>query len=196
MVLTDIATGWTECVPVLLRESGLVIAALGRARSLSPFALRGVDFDNGSAFMTELVVFWCRNQGLEVTRARAYRKNDQAWVERKNGAIVRRLVGYGRFTGVESVAALADLYRATRLHGNLFQLSFKLLEKTRVGARVVKRYHPPMPPAARIRAHPLVAEAGKEKVEAMLAAADTVLLFAEIRAAQACSPAAKHVRSA
>lgn len=100
----------------------------------------------------------------------AYRKNNQAWVEQKNGAIVRRLVGYGRFTGAESVAALADLYRVTRLHGNLFQPSFKLLEKTRVGARVVKRYHPPMPPAARILAYPLVAEADNEKAEAMLAA--------------------------
>ncbi len=47
--------------------------------------------------MNDLVVGWCRTEGLEVTRSRAYRKNDQAWVEQKNGAIVRRLVGYGRF---------------------------------------------------------------------------------------------------
>lgn len=56
--------------------------------------------------MNERVVGWCREQGLEVTRARAYRKNDQAWVEQKNGAIVRRLVGYGRFEGLESVRAM------------------------------------------------------------------------------------------
>ncbi len=49
---------------------------------------RGVDFDNDSLFMNDLVVGWCRTQGLEVTRSRAYRKNDQAWVEQKNGAIV------------------------------------------------------------------------------------------------------------
>jgi len=83
LVLTDIATGWTECVPVLLRESTLVIAAIHRARSLFPFPLLGLDFDNDSAFMNELVVSWCRAQGFEVTRARAYRKNDQAWSSRR-----------------------------------------------------------------------------------------------------------------
>lgn len=93
MVLTDIATGWTECVPVRTRESGLVIAAIKQARSQFPFPLLGVDLENDNAFMNELVVCWCRSQGLEVTRSRAYRKNDQAWVEQKNGAIVRRLVG-------------------------------------------------------------------------------------------------------
>ncbi|WP_287299393.1 transposase family protein, partial [Mesorhizobium sp.] len=109
MVLTDIATGWTEWVPVRTRESGLVIAAIKRARSLFPFPLQGVDFDNDSAFMNELVVSWCRSQGLEVTRSRAYRKNDQAWVEQKYGAIVRRLVGYGRFVGAKATAALVRL---------------------------------------------------------------------------------------
>ncbi|WP_434169901.1 hypothetical protein [Sinorhizobium meliloti] len=76
--------------------------------------------------MNELVVSWCRSQGLEVTRSRAYRKNDQAWVEQKNGAIVRRLVGYGRFVGAEATAALVRLYDSVRLHVNLFQPSFKL----------------------------------------------------------------------
>lgn len=60
--------------------------------SCFPFPLRRVDFDNDSLFMNDLVVGWCRAEGLEVTRSRAYRKNDQAWVEQKNGAIVRRLV--------------------------------------------------------------------------------------------------------
>lgn len=185
MVLTDIATGWTECVPVRTRESGLVIAAIKRARSLFPFPLQGVDFDNDSAFMNELVVSWCRSQGLEVTRSRAYRKNDQAWVEQKNGAIVRRLVGYGRFVGAEATAALVRLYDAVRLHGNLFQPSFKLREKTRIGARVIKRYYPPAPPVERVLAHPEVAEVDKELLRAMLATADPVMLFTGIRAAQA-----------
>ena len=87
VVLTDVATGWIECVPILVREGALVIEALSRARALFPFPLKGVDFDNDSGFMNDLVVPWCREQGLEVTRARAYRKNDQAWVEQKNGAI-------------------------------------------------------------------------------------------------------------
>ncbi|MGZ9086848.1 MAG: hypothetical protein ACXW3R_15240 [Rhodoplanes sp.] len=52
--------------------------------------------------MNDVVVPWCREQKIEVTRSRAYKKNDQAFVEQKNGAVVRRLVGYGRFDGVET----------------------------------------------------------------------------------------------
>jgi hypothetical protein len=98
-------------------------------RSLSPrrFGARGaqartelvplaVDFDNDSAFMNDVVVPWCRKQQLDVTRSRAYKKNDQAFIEQKNGAVVRRLVGYGRFDGVEAAKTMARLYAAARLY--------------------------------------------------------------------------------
>ena len=153
--------------------------------ALFPFPLRGVDFDNDGLFMNEPVVTWCRQKGLEVTRSRAYRKNDQAWVEQKNGAIVRRLVGYGRFEGLGSAQALARLYAAARLHTNLFQPSFKLRQKTRIGARVIKRYHPPVIPAERVLAHVIVDDAGKAKLRQLQAVSDPVVLIAEIRAAQA-----------
>lgn len=185
MVLTDVATGWTECVPLVARNGALVIESLTAAMTLFPFPLRGVDFDNDGLFMNEPVVTWCRQKGLEVTRSRAYRKNDQAWVEQKNGAIVRRLVGYGRLEGLGSAQALARLYAAARLHTNLFQPSFKLKQKTRIGARVIKRYHPPVIPADRILAHAAVDDTGKAALRQLKAVADPVLLIAEIRAAQA-----------
>ena len=184
MVLTDVATGWTECIPIVVREAEMVVHALGRARELFPFPLRGVDFDNDSLFMNDLVVGWCRAAGLEVTRSRAYRKNDQAWVEQKNGAIVRRLVGYGRFEGVLAGESLGRLYASARLHGNLFQPSFKLREKRREGARVIKRYHAPEPPVMRALMHVAVSEADKSRLRGMLADADPVLLLVGIRASQ------------
>ena len=98
-----------------------------------PLADAGADFDNDSAFMNDVVVPWCRAQKIEVTRSRAYKKNDQAFVEQKNGAVVRRLVGYGRFDGVETARVMARLYAAARLHVNFFQPSFKLKEKRREG---------------------------------------------------------------
>ena len=119
-----------------------------------------------------------------MTRSRAYRKNDQAWVEQKNGAIVRRLVGYGRLEGMLAGEGLGWLYAAARLHGNLFQPSFKLREKRREGARVIKRYHPLEPPVMRTPAHATVSEGDKSRLRAMLAEADPVLLLAGIRAAQ------------
>ncbi|MER8427887.1 hypothetical protein [Mesorhizobium sp. M1403] len=106
-------------------------------------------------------------------------------MEQKNGAIVRRLVGYGRFVGAEATAALGQLYAVARLYGNLFQPSFKLQEKTRIGARMIKRYHPPVPPAARVLI--LHIRCGRGQQAATTGddgTADPVLLFAGIRAAQ------------
>ena len=73
-----------------------------------------------SAFMNDVVVPWCREQKIEVTRSRAYKKNDQAFVEQKNGAVVRRLVGYGRFDGVETARVMARLYAAGASARNFF----------------------------------------------------------------------------
>ena len=76
------------------------IEAIKRAQSLFPWPLRGGDFDNASAFMNELVVPWCRDQKLEVTRLRAYKKNDQAFVEPRNGALCAAALATGRIEGV------------------------------------------------------------------------------------------------
>src|SRR5262245_48132684 len=86
LTMVDVATGWTECLPLVTRDGSLVIEAIKRVQSLFPWLLRGVDFDNDSAFMNDVVVPWCRKQKLEVTRSRAYKKNDPAFVEQKNTA--------------------------------------------------------------------------------------------------------------
>jgi hypothetical protein len=93
LTLTDIATGWTECVAMRVRNQMLVIEGFEKAAADLPFAMLGVDSDNDSAFMNQSVFDYCKGRGLVQTRSRAYKKNDQAWVEQKNGSIVRRLVG-------------------------------------------------------------------------------------------------------
>nr|WP_264660386.1 transposase family protein [Azospirillum canadense] len=185
LTLTDIASGWTECVPIVVRERSLVVAAIHALQSELPFALRGLDTDNDSAFMNEALLDYCRGAGIELTRCRAYRKNDQAWVEQKNGAVVRRLVGYGRLEGVAGARRLWRLFRAARLYVNYFQPSFKLKEKKRDGARVSKRYHAPATPYERLLASEHVAEPEKERLRVAFAELDPVALLRDIRVAQA-----------
>src|SRR3954468_13410315 len=91
LVLTDIATGWTECVPLIARDQALIVEALERIRRTLPFPLRGFDTDNDGAFINQTVHGYCRQTGLEFTRSRPYRKNDQAWVEQKNSRRSRRV---------------------------------------------------------------------------------------------------------
>ena len=184
LVLTDIATGWTECAPLLVREQRLLTEVLGELRKLLPFPLLGLDTDNDSVFMNETVRDYCRQVGIVFTRCRPYRKNDQAWVEQKNGAVVRRTIGYRRFEGLEAAAALARLYAAMRLFVNFFQPSFKLASKARDGALVRKRYHPPATPCQRLMADPRTSEEVRHRVQELRSMLDPVRLLQKIRAAQ------------
>ena len=183
-VLTDIATGWTECAPLLVREQKLLSTVLTELRKQLPFPLRGLDTDNDSVFMNETLKVYCEEAGIVFTRCRPYRKNDQAFVEQKNGAVVRRMVGYRRFEGLEAAALLAQLYRSARLFVNFFQPSFKLKRKERDGARVHKTYSAPATPHQRLVAEARTPDAVRGRVNEIYASLDPVALLRDIRAVQ------------
>lgn len=77
-----------------VREQKLLSEVLTEVRRRLPFDLLGFDTDNDSVFLNETVRDYCQEAGIAFTRCRPYRKNDQAFVEQKNGAVVRRIVGY------------------------------------------------------------------------------------------------------
>jgi len=184
LTLTDIHSGWTECAALAVREQSLVVEGIGAIAGRLPFALRGLDTDNDSAFMNESLRGYCQQRRIEWTRSRAYRKNDQAWVEQKNGAVVRRLAGYERLSGLNAAAALGRLYESARLYVNFFQPSFKLASKQRDGALVRKRYHPPLTPYQRLLASDQIDQTVKRHLREQFAALDPVALLKTIRQAQ------------
>jgi hypothetical protein len=98
--LTDIPTGWTECLPLLNRSQEAVVAALKGAQQLLPFPLLGIDTDNRAEFINVERLSFCEQEQLTFTRGRPRRSNDQCYVEQKNGQIVRQVVGYDRFEGL------------------------------------------------------------------------------------------------
>ena len=93
LTITDIASGWTECVALVVRDGALVVEALTKLRKTLPFPFRGFDTDNGSEFLNRGLLRYCRRHSSHVTHGRQYRKNDQAGVELRNWLAVRRLVG-------------------------------------------------------------------------------------------------------
>jgi hypothetical protein len=56
LTLTDIASGWTECGVLVVREAALVVSAVEALRTRMPFPLRGLDTDNGTEFMNETLL--------------------------------------------------------------------------------------------------------------------------------------------
>lgn len=145
LVLTDIASGWTEAAPIVVREGSLMVETLERIRLGLPFALRALDVDNGSEFVNDQLIEYCLGHGIELRRSRPYRKNDQAWIEQKNGAVVRKLLGYRRFAGLAAARAITRLYGASRLFVNFFQPSFKWPRKSATEQRspsgIIHRKH-------------------------------------------------------
>jgi len=184
LTLTDIHSGWTECAALVIREQSLVVEGIDAIAQCLPFALRGLETDNDSAFMNETLQGYCAQHRIEWTRSRAYHKNDQAWVEQKNGAVVRRLAGYGRLSGLAAAGAVQPLYESARLYVNFFQPSFKLASKQRDGAQVHKRYYPPLTPYQRLLASDAVDESVKLRLREQFAALDPVALLNAIREVQ------------
>jgi hypothetical protein len=146
----DIVTGWTELEPVWGKGQERVGSAIHHARQRLPMPLLGWDSDSGAEFINELFWRYCQREGITFTRGRAYRKNDGAHVEQKNGAIVRRWIGYDRYTSKAAYAALRAVYRLLRLHVNFFQPVQKLVTRVRVGRRVRRVYDRAQTPYQRL----------------------------------------------
>jgi hypothetical protein len=148
--VTDVASGWTETQAVLNKAQVWVFEALQAIRARLPFALKGIDSDNGSEFINDHLLRYTRQEHITFTRGRAWKKNDGCFVEQKNYSVVRRAVGYARYEGNPHVRLLNELYAQLRLYTNFFQPVMKLLSKERAGAKVKKTYDRPRTPYQRL----------------------------------------------
>lgn len=184
LVATDVCSGWTEAIPLLAREQSLVIEGLRRIQSQMPVIILGINSDNDSAFINDTLNVYCEQTGIIFTHSRVHHSNDQAWVEQKNGAVIRKIVGHERFSGIIAGQAMAQLFQAVRLYVNYFQPSFKLREKIRYGAKVKKWYNSPATPCDRLLADNGVAEKVKEALRIQKERLDPVQLLHRIRQGQ------------
>jgi hypothetical protein len=184
LVLTDIATQWTECVALPNRGEAAVCAAIADIRTLLPVPMLGLDSDNGGEFINHLLVRYCGREQITFTRCRPYKKNDQCHVEQKNYTLVRQIVGYDRYEGADAFQALLALYRPLRLYTNFFQPSVRLVTKAREGAKVRKRYDAAQTPYQRTLASRDVKEGVKRRLRTQYQTLNPAALRREIEAAQ------------
>jgi hypothetical protein len=184
LVLTDIASGWTECMSLLSKSAADVIAGIKYIKDILPFAMTGLDTDNGGEFINYELLNFCNDHQVTFTRSRAYRKNDQAHIEEKNGSIVRKLIGYDRYEGVECWRLLANLYSIMRLYINFFQPSVKLISKERKGSRVTKRYDKAKTPYQRLMASPHISDEIKSELKKQYVLLDPVALLKSLEKQQ------------
>jgi len=149
--VTDIYSGWTESRAILGRSPSAVLTAIQEVEPARPFALRGLDCDNGSEFINWNLRGWCQGRNIQLTRGRPYKKDDNAHVEQKNWTHVRKLLGWDRYDSGAAIEAINDLYRQElRWLLNLYLPSVKLVKKTRVGSKLRRVYDAPQTPLERV----------------------------------------------
>jgi len=176
----DVASGWSECVGVWGKGQERVGAAVHRVRQRLPFPLLGLDSDNGSEFINRHLYSYCHREGITFTRSRSYKKNDSCHVEQKNWSVVRRLVGYDRYSSRAALEALNRVYDLLRLYVNFFQPVMKLAAKTRHGAKVHKVYDRARTPYQRLLETGVLTEAKQQQLAAMYHGLNPVALLRQI----------------
>jgi len=185
LVATDVSSGWTEYIPILIREQSLVVETMELLRKRFPFPIVGINTDNDSSFINASLIEYCKSKEITFTRSRPYKKNDQARIEQRNGAIVRRYLGYHRYSGAIACQTISHLYGKVRWYVNMFQPSFKLESKSRIGSKVKKKFHAPQTPYSRLINDPRVSAETKEFLWKELRDKDPLQLLHEIRKTQA-----------
>jgi hypothetical protein len=176
----DVASGWLECVAVWGKGQARVGGAVHRVKERLPFPLLGLDSDNGSEFINQHLYDYCRRWNIAFTRSRAYKKNDSCHVEQKNGNIVRRLVGYDRYTSTAAYQCLERIYHLVRLYVNFFQPTMKLWSKTRNGARVYKVYETAKTPYQRLLSPGVLSKDKQVELSAVYRGLNPVQLLKQI----------------
>jgi hypothetical protein len=176
LVAVDVATGWTECVPVWGKSQNKVGGAVDQAWRQLPFALLGIDSDNGGEFINQVLWDYSERHKIVFTRSRPYKKNDQAYVEQKNWTAIRQRVGYDRYATRAAYDQLARLYEVAHLHINFFQPIRKIVGKERVGAKTRKAYDRAQTPYQRLLAAGVLDENARAKLVALYETLNPVAL--------------------
>jgi hypothetical protein len=167
----DYATTWVEVRAMWGRGQASTLAALRDMEASLPFALLGLDSDNGGEFINHHVLRWLQKRAKPVfmTRSRPYKKDDNAHIEQKNWTHVRQCFGYERHDNPEVVGLINTLIE--KAYGplrNLFHASLKLERKKRapgVAGPLTRVYGKAQTPLARVLASAEVSAKTKERLK-------------------------------
>ena len=177
----DVATGWYEPVAVWGKGQQSVGSGIHRLQQRLPVPLLGLDSDNGGEFINQGLYDYCQRWHITFTRSRSYKKNDSCYVEQKNWSVVRRVIGYHRFSSRKAFQSLENVYVMLRLYVNFFQPVLKLIHKTRHGARVYKVYDTAQTPYQRLLQSGKLTAEKSHQLATIYDALNPVMLLKQIR---------------
>lgn len=168
--IVDIFSGWWEGEAIMGKGQEQTLMAIDNARKRSPFAWKEIHPDNGGNVLNLHVYNYAMKHGIDMSRSRPYKKNDNCFVEQKNSTHVRQVVGYLRYDTVQEQAIMNDLYRnELRLYKNFFQPVMKLVSKERISGKIHKKQGKAMTPFKRLMESPATPETMKAQLQKLYA---------------------------
>jgi hypothetical protein len=166
LTITDVYSGWTETRALRNKAHRWVKERIEEIKESLAFELLGIDSDNGGEFINHQLYQWCIENNITFTRGRPYRKNDNCFVEQKNGDVVRKTVGYYRFDTDEEFEALQQVYKYLCPLRNYWFPTIKISGKKRSeNGKFKKFYDKPKTPYLRILENEEVSSIVKEELK-------------------------------
>lgn len=141
LTLTDVGSGWTEECGLLNNAHRWIKEQIADTQKNLPFPMLGIDSDNGGEFINHQLLDWCVQNNIKFTRGRPYRKNDNCFVEQKNGDVVRKTVGYSRFEGEKALKELSEVYRFLNPLLNYWYPTLRLIAKEKLPSGRYKKIY-------------------------------------------------------
>lgn len=161
---TDVATLWVVPRAQWNKGQEATQETIANIEMALPFPLLGLHPDSGSEFVNWFLKEWCDEKKIDLTRSRPSHKNDNAYVEERNGHVVRKFFGYARLDTPEIVPWMNKTYILLSLYLNHFVRSKRCIEKIRIGSKYKRKYEKPLTPYARVLAHPMISDEVKTRL--------------------------------
>jgi len=149
--VVDIMSSWWEGEAVMGKSQRVALTGIDRIRKRMPFDWLEMHPDNGPNLLNYAMYEYSQKNGIDLSRSRAYHKNDNCFIEQKNSTHIRKVIGYFRYDTAKELSILNDLYRgALRDYKNFFQPVIKLKKKVRVNSKIHRKYDAPKTPYQRL----------------------------------------------
>jgi len=178
LTMTDVGSGWTLVHGLLNNAQRWVKERVAETRVALPFPLLGIDSDNGGEFINHQLLDFCVQHGIKFTRSRPYHKNDNCFVEQKNGDVVRKTVGHARFEGEKALKALCEVYRYLNPLLNYWYPTLRLIAKEKLPSGRYKKIYEKQPktPYQRLLESPDLADGYKQVLRREAARLNPIVL--------------------
>jgi hypothetical protein len=181
--MIDVATGWSELVPIFGRSFRVMSNGFDFLLSRLPFPVLEIHPDNGAEFFNQFLIHYWEKKlpGISISRSRPFQKNDNRFVEENNQSLIRAYVGHGRFDTQAHLSLLRRLYDRLWLFHNFFQPVMRLKHKQVVSPTHFRRiFDQARPPVVRLKELHLIPPPGLSRLDILRVQTNPLTLRSQI----------------